>query len=81
MGQVVKKGVPKPKYSYLWFAVSNDEWELPVTPVFDSAKELAAFMGYSLSNILSQASRSARKTAKTNIKPKIVSLRLGHWDS
>lgn len=33
----------KVKY-YYWYLVTNDEYELPITPVFDYAKELSDFL-------------------------------------
>lgn len=37
---------------YYWYLVTNDEYELPVTPVFDFSKELADFLGISRNALL-----------------------------
>lgn len=35
----------------LWFCVSNDKYELPISPVFESGSELAEFLGVSANKV------------------------------
>lgn len=43
--------------AYYWYMVTNDEYELPVTPVFDSSRELAEFLGVKRNTVLGFQSR------------------------
>lgn len=62
-------------YSYLWMAVTADEYELPIC-VADTSRELARMLGISRESMMQMKSRqSKRKNPGRNKGYKVVSFK------